>query len=65
MTSLHDLPETVKRVIDLASVGLAGVAAFSWANAAFMVTVVAGLISIVLGLFRLHDRLKYGPPKGE
>lgn len=40
----------------------AGLAGFSfWQGFALGVTIIAGLISIMLGLFRLHDRLKYGP----
>ena len=40
----------------------AGIAAFSfWQGIALAITIIAGLISITLGLIRVHDRLKYGP----
>jgi hypothetical protein len=38
----------------------AGVAVVSLQQAAFAVTIIAGLISAVLGAIKLHDRLKYG-----
>lgn len=40
----------------------AGVAVVSLQQAAFAVTIVAGLISAVLGAIKLHDRLRYGKP---
>jgi hypothetical protein len=44
----------------------AGVAAFSfWQGVALAVTIVAGLVSIMLGFLRLYDRLKYGPARGQ
>jgi hypothetical protein len=38
----------------------AGVAVVSLQQAAFVVTICAGLISAVLGLIKLHDRIRYG-----
>lgn len=38
----------------------AGVAVVSLQQAAFAVTIIAGLISAVLGLIKLHDRVRYG-----
>ena len=38
-----------------------GVALISLAQAAYILTIVATLISIALGCFKLHDRIKYGP----
>lgn len=38
----------------------AGVAVVSLQQAAFVVTICAGLISAILGAIKLHDRLKYG-----
>jgi hypothetical protein len=38
----------------------AGVAVVSLQQAAFAVTIIAGLISAILGAIKLHDRLKYG-----
>ena len=41
----------------------AGVAVVSLAQAALWVTLLAGLLSIILGAVKLHDRLRYGPGK--
>jgi phage terminase Nu1 subunit (DNA packaging protein) len=38
----------------------AGVAVVSLQQAAFAVTIVAGLISAILGAIKLHDRVRYG-----
>jgi hypothetical protein len=38
----------------------AGVAVVSLQQAAFVVTIFAGLISAILGAIKLHDRIKYG-----
>ena len=38
----------------------AGVAVVSLSQAALIVTIIAGLISITLGAIKLHDRLRYG-----
>lgn len=43
----------------------AGVAVVSLQQAAFAVTIIAGLISAALGLIKLHDRLRYGKPDKE
>jgi hypothetical protein len=42
----------------------AGVAAVSLSQAAYALTIVATLLSIILAGFKLHDRLKYGPQRG-
>jgi hypothetical protein len=52
------------RMLDAATWGSALIAAVSLANAALVLTVIATLISIALGLIRLHDRIRYGPPGG-
>lgn len=57
---MHDHNQWVERLAYV----FAGIAAVSLAQAALAVTIVAGLLSIVLGAFRLHDRLKHGPSKG-
>lgn len=57
---LDHLSEQVKHWLDIGAVTGAVVAGISLANAALIVTLIAGLISIVLGLIRIHDRLKYG-----
>lgn len=43
----------------------AGVAVVSLQQAAFAVTIIAGLISAALGLIKLHDRIKYGKGASE
>lgn len=52
------------RAIDAATWLSAGIAAFSfWQGIALAVTIIAGLVSVMLGLIRLHDRIRYGPPR--
>jgi NaMN:DMB phosphoribosyltransferase len=41
----------------------AAVAVVSLSQLAFALTIIATTISIVLGLIRVHDRLKYGPAR--
>jgi hypothetical protein len=41
----------------------AGVAVVSLSQAALWATLISALIAIALGLFKLHDRIKYGPGK--
>lgn len=57
---IHDLSNQAKHWLDVAAITGAIVAGVSLANAALVVTIIAGIISISLGLIRLHDRLKYG-----
>jgi hypothetical protein len=40
-----------------------GVALISLSQAAYALTILATLLSIVLAGFKLHDRIKYGPSK--
>lgn len=55
--SLHDAAHTwAERGAYL----FAGVAVVSLSQAALIVTLLAGLISITLGAIKLHDRLRYG-----
>lgn len=61
MNLLHELSEPAKKLIDYVSFSLAGVAAFSLANAALYMTFAAGAASFVLACLRIHDRIKYGP----
>jgi hypothetical protein len=42
----------------------AGVAAVSLSQAAYALTILATLLSIILAAFKLHDRLRYGPVRG-
>ena len=39
----------------------AGVAAVSLSQAAYALTIIATFLSIILAVFKLHDRVKYGP----
>lgn len=49
------------RLLDAGTWLSAGIATFSfWQGAALGVTIIAGLVSIALGLVRIHDRIKYG-----
>jgi hypothetical protein len=50
------------RLLDAATWVFAGIAAVSLATAALWLTILATIISIALGLIRLHDRFAYGPP---
>jgi uncharacterized membrane protein (DUF485 family) len=54
------LSEPAKHWLDAAVVGGFVVAGISLAQAALVVTLIAGMISIALGMIRIHDRLKYG-----
>jgi hypothetical protein len=49
------------RILDFTAWLSAIAAVASLANAALLASFVAALISIALGAFRLHDRIKYGP----
>lgn len=41
-----------------------GVAAVSLSQAAYAMTILATALSVVLAIFKLHDRVKYGPARG-
>ena len=58
MNFLHELSEPAKKFVDYTSFSLAGVAAFSWSNAAFMMTFAAGAASFVLACLRIFDWFK-------
>lgn len=53
--------QAYRHFFDWVAMGSAAVAAFSLANAALTVTIVAGLVSIVIGMWRLYDRWRFGP----
>jgi hypothetical protein len=57
--SPHDLNEHTKRVLDFAG-ALSAVAAISLSQIALMVSIVAGLLSILWYAVRLYDRFKHG-----
>ena len=50
--------------VERAAVAFAGVAVVSLAQAAYALTIVATVLSIILACFKLHDRLRYGPKGG-
>jgi hypothetical protein len=58
--SLHQVSEQVHPWAERGAYLFAGVAVVSLQQAAFAVTIIAGLISAVLGLIKLHDRIRYG-----
>jgi hypothetical protein len=52
------------RMLDTASGFFAGIAVLSfWQGVALTVTIIAAVVSIICGLVRLYDRLRYGPVK--
>jgi hypothetical protein len=57
------LPETAHQWAERGAYLFAGVAVVSLQQAAFALTIVSTIIAIVLGIIKLHDRLKYGPIK--
>lgn len=62
---MHDLSERTKQLMDLGSIAFAGVAgALTLANAALIVSIVAGAVSVTLGVIRIYDRVKYGRQPG-
>lgn len=63
MNFLHDLSESTKKLVDYATFSLAGVAAFSWSNAAFIMTFMAGAASFVLACLRIYDWCRGKPSK--
>jgi hypothetical protein len=58
--SLHSLSDAAHPWAERGAYLFAGVAVVSLQQAAFAMTIIAGLISAVLGLIKLHDRLRYG-----
>jgi hypothetical protein len=59
MNSVHDWGESTKRVLDtLAAVG--AITAITLSQAALIVSIIAGLLSITWYGVRLYDRVRYG-----
>jgi hypothetical protein len=58
---IHEHSQWIERLAYL----FAGVAAVSLSQAALLVTLLAGLASLILASIRIHDRLKYGRGGGE
>jgi hypothetical protein len=52
-----------KNLIDGAAAGFALVAGISLSQTALVVSILAGMASLILFGIRLHDRLRYGPPQ--
>lgn len=58
---MRDLSEHSKYAVDATAWTFAGVAGVSfWQNFALGVTILAGLVSLLLGCLRIYDRLKFG-----
>ena len=57
---LHQFLNDNRGIVDLLTFLCAAVAAVSLAQAALVLTIVSTVIAIVLGGFRLHDRIRYG-----
>jgi hypothetical protein len=58
MQFLHELSEPAKKLIDYTTFSLAGVAAFSLANAALAMSFAAAGASFVLACLRIFDWFK-------
>jgi hypothetical protein len=58
---LHEFVSAHRGVSDLLTFLCAGVAVVSLSQAALVLTIVSTVIAIILGGFRLHDRIRYGP----
>jgi len=62
VTSLHDHSHWVDRAAYLFA-GVSGIffALSFWQAVALGVAILSGLVSLILGGIRLHDRIRYGP----
>jgi uncharacterized protein involved in cysteine biosynthesis len=59
--SYHQFSDAANRWLDWLAILFAGVSAVSLIQGvAVVVTIIAGLVSIVIGGFRIHDRIRYG-----
>ena len=61
--SLHHLSDHLSAWSERGAYLFAGVAVVSLSQTAFVLTIVATIISIILGGVKLHDRIRYGPSK--
>jgi hypothetical protein len=59
--SLQHLSENASQWAERGAYLFAGVAFVSLSQAALWATLISALVAIVLGAFRIHDRIKYGP----
>lgn len=57
---MHDLLNALQPWFDRLVFLCAGIAVISLSQAAYALTIIATLISIVLGGIKIHDRIKYG-----
>jgi hypothetical protein len=62
---IDHLSGAAKPWFDVGVLAGAVVAGVSLANAAFVATILAALVSIILGGIRIFDRLKYGHSEGD
>ena len=60
---IHHVSENVSHWAERGAYLFAGVAVVSLSQTAFVLTIVATIISIILGGIKLHDRIRYGPSK--
>lgn len=60
--SIHTVSDAAHTWAERGAYLFAGVAVVSLQQAAFAVTIIAGLISAILGAIKLHDRVRYGRP---
>jgi hypothetical protein len=61
---MHEMGDSARKLIDFGSFSLAGVAVISLSQAALIVTILAGLASLILAGIRVYDRIKFGPHRG-
>jgi hypothetical protein len=58
----RDLSGQTRHVVDATAWLFAGVAGVSfWQNFALGVTILAGMVSLLLGCLRIYDRIRFGP----
>jgi hypothetical protein len=63
---MSNLTDTAHQWAERGAYLFAGVAVVSLQQAAFVLTIVATTLSIILAAIKLHDRLRYGRnPKGD
>jgi hypothetical protein len=57
---MHELNDHTRHLLDAGTWILAGVAAFSLAQAALVITMLAGIASFILASIRIYDRIRFG-----
>ena len=61
---LHDFVNAYRGLVDSAAVLCAGVAVISLQQAAWVATILACAMTLILGTIRVYDRVRYGPGRG-